>query len=131
MENDERISLIRRGNELFNSGDYKNSLKIFLMTDYKDGIIRVADYLYFDKKDKVNAVKLYKRAGHQKIIDEFSERAAQLIKLLLEEDRTVKKITESMLTDNDGQETPAPASIIKEWKPGVIKSDDISKLDVP
>ena len=92
MENEERISLIRRGNELFNQGDYKNSLKIFLMTDYKDGIIRVADFLYFDKKDKVSAVKLYKKAGHQKVIDEFSERVAVLIKLLLSEDKILKEI---------------------------------------
>lgn len=117
MENEERISLIRRGNELFNQGDYKNSLKIFLMTDYKDGIIRVADFLYFDKKDKVSAVKLYKKAGHQKVIDEFSERVAVLIKLLLSEDKILKEIA---VPEIEGE------SIIKEWKPIVIKSDDIT-----
>ena len=120
MENEERVSLIRKGNELFNMGDYKNSLKIFLSTDYKDGIIRVADYLYFDKKDKISAVKLYKRAGGQKVIDEFSERAAALIKILLSEDKIIAKILED--------EKPAEP-IIREWVPEVIKSDDISKLD--
>lgn len=121
MENEERISLIRRGNELFNQGDFKNSLKIFLMTDYKDGIIRVADYLYFDRKDKVSAVKLYKRAGHQKVIDEFSERVAVLIKLLLSEDKIIKQITEG--------EIEGTGSVIKEWKPASIKGDDLSKMD--
>ncbi len=121
VENEERISLIRRGNELFNQGDFKNSLKIFLMTDYKDGIIRVADYLYFDRKDKVSAVKLYKRAGHQKVIDEFSERVAVLIKLLLSEDKIIKQITEG--------EIEGTGSVIKEWKPASIKGDDLSKMD--
>ncbi|MGA2141876.1 MAG: hypothetical protein ABSG94_05575 [Brevinematales bacterium] len=129
MENEERISLIRRGNELFNQGDYKNSLKIFLMTDYKDGIIRVADFLYFDKKDKVSAVKLYKKAGHQKVIDEFSERVALLIKLLLSEDKVIKEITETMIEGEEASSTSGEKSqnsVIKEWKPIVIKSDDIS-----
>ncbi len=117
MENDERIALIRRGNELFNQGDFVNSLKIFLTTNYKDGIIRVADYLYFDRKDKIGAVKLYKRAGHQKVIDEFAERAAQLIRLLLSEDKIIKEITESV--EN---------TVIKEWKPEVIRSDDLVNI---
>ena len=124
VENGERISLIRRGNELFNQGDYANSLKIFLMTDYKDGIIRVADFLYFDKKDKISAVKLYKRAGHQKVIDEFSERVAQLIKLLLSEDKIIKQILGA-----EAQADAAPSLVIQEWKPEVIKSDDILKID--
>jgi hypothetical protein len=117
VDNAERIALIRKGNELFNKGDYVNSLKIFLATDYKDGIIRVADYLYFDKQDKFSAVKLYKRAGHQKVIDEFAERAAQLISLLLSEDKKIQEITGSI-----------ESSVIREWKPEVIKADELSKI---
>ncbi len=117
MENEERIALIRRGNELFNQGDFKNSLKIFLATNYKDGIIRVADVLYFDKKDKFNAIKLYKKAGHQKVIDEFAERAAQLIQLLLAEDKIAHEIVEGI-----------SGSIVKEWKPVVISSEDLANI---
>ncbi|MGC8765241.1 MAG: hypothetical protein ACP5QT_05080 [Brevinematia bacterium] len=90
MDEEERILLIRRGNELFNKKDYKNALKIFLATDYKDGIIRVADYLYFDKGEKLSAIKLYKKAGHQKVIDDFAEKVASIIRMMLKEDEALK-----------------------------------------
>lgn len=111
MDEEERISLIRRGNELFNKKDYKNALKIFLATNYKDGIIRVADYLYFDKGDKISAIKLYKKAGHQKVIDDFAEKASDIIRMLLEED---KKLAHELTL---------------EEKPVTISSEDIKKLN--
>jgi len=73
MTDEDRIGLIRQGNELFNRGDFKNSLKIFLATDYKDGIIRVADHLYYEEKQQVSAIKLYKKAGYQRKVDESAE----------------------------------------------------------
>jgi len=114
VDDEERIALIRQGNELFNKKDYKNALKIFLATNYKDGIIRVADYLYFDKQDKISAIKLYKKAGHQKVIDDFAERAARLIQLLLYED---KKAAEEAVK--------VAEPIIKEWKPVVVSADEL------
>ena len=117
MDDSERVELIRRGNEYFNAKDYKNALKVFLTTSYNDGIIRVADYLYFDKKDNISAVKLYKKAGHQKVIDEFAERAAQIIRSFLEED---KKLEEERKKIED--------TFVKEWKPVTISGADVEKL---
>ncbi len=117
MTEEERIPLIRRGNELFNQGDHKNALKIFLATNYKDGIIRVADLLYFDQNDKVSAVKLYKKAGHTKVLNDFVEKAAQVVRLYLLEDKQKESLKEEM-----------KAKIIQEWKPIVIKADDIEQI---
>jgi hypothetical protein len=118
MDDEQRIQLIRRGNELFNKGDLKNALKIFLATEYKDGIIRVADYLYFEKKDKISAIKLYKRAGHQKVIDDFAEKVAMVIRMLLDEDKR-KEIEKEEITKE----------FIKEWKPVEIKKEELENID--
>lgn len=111
---EERTALIRKGNELFNKGDYRESLKIFIASNYKDGIIRVADYYYFDKKDAVSAMKLYKRAGHQKVINDFAEKAAAVLHMLLQEDKR-----------READRKAAMATVVKEWKPVVIQSQDI------
>ncbi|MEJ5285312.1 MAG: hypothetical protein ACP5Q5_09835 [Brevinematia bacterium] len=118
MDDEERISLIRRGNELFNNKDYKNALKIFIATDYKDGIIRVADYLYFEKNDKISAIKLYKKAGHQKVIDDFAQKAAYIIRMMLDEDKEKEKLRKEI-----------EESFVSEWKPVVIKREEIENLD--
>jgi hypothetical protein len=122
LEDQERIALIRRGNELFNNGDYKNSLKIYLATNYKDGIIRVADYLYFDKKDKISGVKLYKKAGHQKVVDDFAEKAAEIIKLLLAEDKQKPKEAAVEIITRDKK------AIVKEWLPATINVDELTGI---
>ena len=60
MDNDERVSLIRKGNELFNKGDITGAAAIFVQTGYRDGITRVADYYFYDKKLPLIALKFYK-----------------------------------------------------------------------
>lgn len=119
MDDQARIALIRRGNELFNNGDMKNALKIFLSTNYKDGIIRVADNLYFDKKDKISAVKLYKRANHQKVIDDFAEKAAAVIRALLNEDKRV--VEEEKLAREFEMK-------MEKWEPVVLNADQIANV---
>ncbi len=117
MDEEERISLIRRGNELFNKKDYKNALKIFLATNYKDGIIRVADYLYFDKGERISAIKLYKKAGHQKLIDDFAEKAACVIRMMMEEDKLQEKVIKEI------------REAFVEEKPIVIHEKDIKNIN--
>ncbi len=115
MDNEDRIALIRRGNELFNTGDLKNALKIFLATDYKDGIIRVADHLYYEDKQTVPAIKLYKKAGLTRKVEEFAEKAAFTIQLFLQEDKEQAKSPKP-----ETETTP-----IETWQPVHIKSEEI------
>jgi hypothetical protein len=84
----ERLFLIRKGNELFNSGDIEKAAKIFVTTAYKDGLIRVGDYYYFDKKNPLKALQYYIEARYEKRIAELSERVAAVIKKWLKEDST-------------------------------------------
>ena len=83
----ERILLIRKGNELLNDGDIEKAEKIFIATAYKDGLIRIGDYYYFDKKNVFKALNLYLEAKYEKRIKELTERMALVLKQWLNEDR--------------------------------------------
>ncbi len=120
MDNKERSSLIRRGNELFNQGDFKNALKIFLATHYQDGIVRVADHLYYEDENTIGAIKLYKKAGYQRKIDEFAEKAALTIQAWLAEDKEKLGVP---VEESVSEETPR----VRKWEPVTLKSDDIMK----
>jgi predicted metal-dependent hydrolase len=76
----ERLLLIRKGNEIFNNGDIEKAAKIYTTTAYKDGLIRVGDYYYFDKKDVLKALHYYFEAKYEKRINEVLERIALVIK---------------------------------------------------
>ena len=74
MNDKERAKLMRKGNELFNQGDIDLAAKVFITTGYMDGIIRVADYYFFDKRLPLNALPYYRMAKRQDKVDEIYER---------------------------------------------------------
>jgi hypothetical protein len=76
----ERLILIRKENKLFNRGEISQTAKIFVTTAYKDGLIRVGDYYYFDQENPLKALYYYLESGYRKRIDEISERMAAVIK---------------------------------------------------
>jgi hypothetical protein len=82
----ERLILIRKGNELFNGGEIEKAARIFAATAYKDGLIRVGDYFYFDKKNPLKALEYYREAKFEKRIKELSERIVMVLKKWLSED---------------------------------------------
>jgi hypothetical protein len=82
----ERLALIRKGNELFNGGEIEKAARIFTATAYKDGLIRVGDYFYFDKKNPLRALEYYREAKFEKRVKELSERIVMVLKKWLSED---------------------------------------------
>jgi hypothetical protein len=82
----ERLLLIRKGNELFNGGEVEKAARIFVATAYKDGLIRVGDYYYFDQKNPLKALQFYLEAQYEKRIREMFERIALVLKKWLSED---------------------------------------------
>ena len=87
MEASEKAMLVRRGNELFNNKDYKNALKIYLAVDNHGGIARIASIMEHEKKDRVTALKLYKKAKHHVNVEKLAYEMAQAIRLLIKEDK--------------------------------------------
>jgi len=82
----ERIVLIRKGNELLNGGEVEKAAKIFMTTAYRDGLIRIGDYYYFEKKNPFRALHFYLEAKYEKRIRELTERMAMVLKKWLNED---------------------------------------------
>lgn len=74
MDNKERVELIRTGNELFNNGQIEKAAEIFIKTGYRDGLTRVADYHFFDKKQPLIALKYYKMVKREDKVNEIYER---------------------------------------------------------
>jgi hypothetical protein len=74
MDSSERIKLIRLGNELFNKKDIDGATKIFVNTGYRDGITRVADYYFYDRKMPLVALRYYRMVNRQDKVREIFER---------------------------------------------------------
>lgn len=74
MDTKDRIELIRKGNELFNNGDIETAAKIFAKTGYKDGLTRVADHYFFDRRLPLNALPYYKMANCEAKVKEIYDR---------------------------------------------------------
>lgn len=74
MNDEEKVALSRKGNELFNAGNITEAIKYFVKAGYHDGIMRVADYYYFDKKQPLIALKFYKMINRKDRVDEIFAR---------------------------------------------------------
>lgn len=104
MEQSERVALIRKGNELFNEKKYDEAIKLFLKAEYKDGIMRVADYYYYDMKQPLSALKFYKLINRKDRIDEINARIVYAFGRMLSEQSEEKKRAESGAeTDANGE----------------------------
>ena len=74
MDSEEKVALVRKGNECFNKGDIKEAIKFFVKAGYRDGIMRVADHYYYDNRQPLVALKFYKMINRQDRIDEIHAR---------------------------------------------------------
>ena len=58
LTGEQKSVLIRRGNEMFNSGDYETAKRIFITTGYTDGLVRMGGY-YEKNNDPLEALRMY------------------------------------------------------------------------
>jgi len=86
----DKIALIRKGNELFNSGKYETAKRIFITTGYSDGLIRMGDY-YIKNKNHVDALKMYWLAPAPNQFEKISEQTAMIISKWLKEEEKVNE----------------------------------------
>jgi hypothetical protein len=84
LTKERRVSLIRKGNELFNQRNYDMAKKIFLTTGYSDGLIRLGN-LYMNQNMPLEAFRMYWLAPDRKKVDAMLEKTVGIIKKWLEE----------------------------------------------
>jgi hypothetical protein len=85
LKKEDKVILIRRGNELFNKGNYDLAKKIFLTTGYTDGLIRLGNY-YYKNNQPLEALRMFWLAPYQKGIDTLLSRFIHAISSWLNED---------------------------------------------
>jgi len=76
---EKKVQLIRKGNQLFNSGDIETAKKIFVTIGYQDGIIRTGDY-YYSKQNYWEAYRMYKLAPSPEKAEYLAKRMSEVIR---------------------------------------------------
>jgi len=85
LDSAQRVALIRKGNELFNSGRIEDAKRVFITTHYTDGLIRLGDH-YTREKKPLEAFRMYWLAPDRTKIDYILERMANVVREWLRED---------------------------------------------
>lgn len=81
----QRVQLIRKGNECFNQGNVELAKKLFLTLHYSDGIDRVGDY-YYNKGRPLEALEMYKIAPAPAKVERLITQMSQLIKQWIQDE---------------------------------------------
>jgi hypothetical protein len=85
LDGSQRAALIRRGNELFNTGKFEQAKRVFLTTHYSDGLIRLGDH-YSKSNKPLEAFRMYWLAPDSHKTDYLVERMANVIREWLRQD---------------------------------------------
>jgi hypothetical protein len=84
ISKEQRAALIRKGNELFNKGDFILAQKIFMTTKYSDGLIRIGDH-FAEGGKPLEALRAYWLAPCPEKAAVLIERIAKVMKQWLTE----------------------------------------------
>jgi len=82
LSREQKYTLNRRGNELFNSKDIEAAARIFVTTGYSDGLTRVGDHCMQEGKT-LEALKYYSLAHNQYKMEAVAKDIASLIRSLI------------------------------------------------
>lgn len=84
VTSEQKVQLIRKGNELFSKGDFDSAKKIFVATRYSDGMIRLGDR-YAQQKDYLSALQMYKMAPAPDRAEAMIQKLSAVLKNWLKE----------------------------------------------
>ena len=85
MPGSQRAALVRRGNELFNTGNFETAKRIFMTVRYSDGLIRLGNH-YMKQGEVLEAFRMFWIAGDTRRVSEISEQMAMVIRKWLSEE---------------------------------------------
>jgi hypothetical protein len=84
---EKRAALVRKGNELFNRGEFGLAQRIFLTTKYSDGLIRIGDR-YAKGGEPLSALRFYWLAPAPDKAAAIVEKIARVMQQWLAEEST-------------------------------------------
>jgi hypothetical protein len=87
LTSEKRAALIRKGNELFNKGEFDLAQRIFTTTRYSDGLRRMGDH-YMERGRILDALRAYWIAPAPDKTAALVEKIAQVMKQWLSEGKT-------------------------------------------
>ncbi len=82
---EQKVMLNRKGNMLFNEGDYNGAQRLFITTGYTDGLNRIGD-IYKKNGDDLSALKFYLLAHNTMKSEPILEKIASVVSDFLKED---------------------------------------------
>lgn len=82
----EKAVLNRKGNVIFNSGDFETARRIFMTTGYTDGLARVGDH-YSSKDQYLDALRMYWIAPDRTKAEPIIIKLSHIIQSLIKEDQ--------------------------------------------
>lgn len=85
LTSEQKATLNRKGNVLFNEGEIDKARRIFITTGYSDGLSRVADF-FMEQNKELEAFKLYWLAHNKRRYSLLIEKIAKTISLLCEKE---------------------------------------------
>ena len=85
LTSEQKVILNRKGNVLFNQGDYLNAQRLFITTGYSDGLSRIGD-TYMKSNKELRALKLYWLAHNKRKSEPLIQKAAGLLSMLINEE---------------------------------------------
>lgn len=85
LNSQQKVLLNRKGNELFNAGNFSDAERIFKATGYSDGLSRIGDR-YLSNNEYLKALKLFLLAHNERKSKPLIEEMAKTIKFLIKED---------------------------------------------
>ncbi len=86
LSSEQKTTLIRKGNELFNKGQVDTAKRIFITVGYTDGLIRLGDH-YYKQNRPLEAFKMYRLAPDNGRSERMIERMALVLRTWLLEDQ--------------------------------------------
>lgn len=85
LTSEQKVTLNRKANVMFNNGDIESARRIFITTGYSDGLTRVGDY-YTNHNESLKALKAYYLAHNKRDTEPIYESIAKVISTLIKDD---------------------------------------------
>lgn len=106
VDNQTRMQLIRKGNELFNKGKIDEAARVFVTAEYQDGLKRVGDHYFYKENKPLVALPYYRKAKYKEKIEEIEHRMAFAIGMMLADTDTVESKKYKNPTSNSDSNKP-------------------------